>query len=55
VFLDKDRTMDNIQKDNISTNAPSSQTFRKKKYGFENRTWLSSLLVLSITEAVSVG
>jgi hypothetical protein len=26
--LDKDRTMDNIQKHNISTNVPSSQIFR---------------------------
>jgi hypothetical protein len=28
VFLDKDRTMDNVQKHNICTNVPSSQTFR---------------------------
>jgi hypothetical protein len=26
--LDKERTMDNVQKHNICTNAPSSQTFR---------------------------
>jgi hypothetical protein len=25
--LDKDRTMDNVQKNNIRTNVPSSQTF----------------------------
>jgi hypothetical protein len=28
VFLDKDRTMDNVQQHNIFTNVPSSQTFR---------------------------
>jgi hypothetical protein len=27
-FLDEDRTMDNVQKHNICTNVPSSQTFR---------------------------
>jgi hypothetical protein len=27
VFLDKDRTMDNVQKYNMCTNVPSSQTF----------------------------
>jgi hypothetical protein len=27
-FLDKDKTMDNIQKRNICTNVPSSQAFR---------------------------
>jgi hypothetical protein len=27
VFLDKERTMDNVQKHNICTNVPSSQTF----------------------------
>jgi hypothetical protein len=27
VFLDKDRTMDNVQKHNIYTNVPPSQTF----------------------------
>jgi hypothetical protein len=28
VFLDEDRTMVNVQKHNICTNTPSSQTFR---------------------------
>jgi hypothetical protein len=28
VILDKDRMMDNVQKHNICTNVPSSQTFR---------------------------
>jgi hypothetical protein len=28
VFLDKDRTMDNVQQHNICTNVPLSQTFR---------------------------
>jgi hypothetical protein len=28
VFLDKDRTIDNVQKHNIRINIPSSQTFR---------------------------
>jgi hypothetical protein len=28
VFLDKDITMDNVQKHNICTNVPSSQAFR---------------------------
>jgi hypothetical protein len=28
VFLDKDRTMDNVQKHNTYSNVPSSQTFR---------------------------
>jgi hypothetical protein len=28
VFLDEDRTMDNVQKHNICINVPSSQTFR---------------------------
>jgi hypothetical protein len=28
VILDKDMTMDNVQKHNIFTNVPSSQTFR---------------------------
>jgi hypothetical protein len=27
-FLDKDKTMDNVQKRNICINVPSSQTFR---------------------------
>jgi hypothetical protein len=30
VFLDKDRTMDNVQKHSICTNVPSSQTFRAR-------------------------
>jgi hypothetical protein len=30
--LDKNRTMDNVQKHNISINVPSSQTFRSYKY-----------------------
>jgi hypothetical protein len=28
MFLDKDRTMDNVQKHNICTDVPSSQSFR---------------------------
>jgi uncharacterized membrane protein (Fun14 family) len=32
-FLDKYRTMDNVQKHNICTNVPSSQTFRS--YGVQ--------------------
>jgi hypothetical protein len=54
VFLDKDRTMDNVQKHNICINALSAQTFREK-YSFENPTWLCSLVVLSVTKAASVG
>jgi hypothetical protein len=32
VFLDKDRTMDNVQQLNACTNVPSSQTFRSYSY-----------------------
>jgi hypothetical protein len=38
VFLDKDRTMDNVQKHNTCINVPSSQTFRSE----------SELLVLEL-------
>jgi hypothetical protein len=54
VFLDKDRTMDNVQQHNICTNVPSSQTFRsyKVKQNGGESCWCNRMLTVEVINKI---